>query len=46
MSKIVVDPAFVGVGKQPGLTLWRIENTQVVKQDAVSSMVVSAFLLF
>lgn len=31
-----VDPAFVGVGKEPGLTLWRIEKKLVVKQSAVS----------
>lgn len=33
----VVDPAFVGVGKEAGLTLWRIEKKQVVLQPAVSS---------
>eukprot|EP00752_Nemacystus_decipiens_P014256 g12677.t1 len=27
-----LDPAFQGVGKAPGLTLWRIEKKQVVKQ--------------
>lgn len=32
-----VDPAFVGVGKEAGLTLWRIEKKQVVLQPAVSS---------
>lgn len=36
MSEPVVDPAFIGVSKRPGLTLWRIENKEVVKQAAVS----------
>lgn len=31
------DSAFVGVGKEAGLVLWRIENKQVVKQAAVSA---------
>lgn len=36
MSEPVVDPAFIGVSKKPGLTLWRIENKEVVKQATVS----------
>ena len=35
-QQLAVDPAFVGVGEEPGLTLWRIEQTVVVKQPAVS----------
>lgn len=36
MAAFQADPAFIGAGKAAGLTLWRIENKQVVKQDAVS----------
>lgn len=36
MSAPTTDPAFVGVGKEAGLTLWRIENKLVVKQAVVS----------
>lgn len=32
----IIDPAFEGVGKVAGLTLWRVENKLVVKQPAVS----------
>lgn len=43
MSKaVVVDPAFAGVGKKPGLTLWRVENKLVVKQPAVSDLLACA----
>eukprot|EP00904_Undaria_pinnatifida_P007549 jgi/Undpi1/3924/HiC_scaffold_16.g07292.m1 len=34
MAAFQADPAFIGAGKAAGLTLWRIENKQVVKQDA------------
>ncbi|CAM9791013.1 unnamed protein product, partial [Chrysoparadoxa australica] len=33
---MALDAAFVGVGKEEGLTLWRIENKQVVLQSKVN----------
>lgn len=35
----IIDPAFEGVGKVPGLTLWRIEKKLVVKQPVVSALI-------
>ncbi len=32
-----MDPAFQGVGKAPGLAVWRMENFKPVRQDEVSN---------